>query len=80
MQHNIIDDRLRKVFKRVFRTDAGTEGCSVEDIEEWDSLTHIKFVIELESEFGITIEPDEILPLYSNFFEVLNFLNKAVAK
>jgi len=77
MQHNI-EKRLRTVFKRVFRTEPGNELYSVDDIEEWDSLTHIKFVIELESEFRITIEPDEILSLYSNFYDVLNFLNQAV--
>ncbi|MEE9543365.1 MAG: acyl carrier protein [Thermodesulfobacteriota bacterium] len=70
------EDRLRSVFKRVFRTEVGSGGATVEEIEEWDSLTHIKLVMELESEFDINIEPDEILPLYSNFSTISDFLKK----
>ena len=79
MPHDI-EKRLRKVFRRVFGAQVTSDECSVDDIEEWDSLTHIKLIIELESEFEINIEPDEILSLYSSFSEISNFLNKVVER
>lgn len=75
---NDLQEKLRSVFKRVFRRDPGDANVSVNDMEEWDSLTHIKLVLELEQEFGIEIDPDSIPTLYSDFSTVLEFLNKNI--
>ena len=68
------DGQLRRVFQRVFRREFDGSNAAVADVPGWDSLTHIKLVMELEREFGISIEPDEIPPLYSDFDTVRQFV------
>ena len=72
---DMLDDQLSSIFHRVFRrpVQKGND-VSVDDVEEWDSLTHIKLVMELESQFGMTIGPDEILALYSDTRTIRRFV------
>lgn len=37
-----------------------TEDSVADDVEDWDSLNHVKLMIELESEFNIRFETSEI--------------------
>ena len=34
--------------------------CSQSNCEEWDSMNQLNLVVELESAFGISLEPEEI--------------------
>jgi acyl carrier protein len=69
-----IDEQLTTVFSKVFRMRITNTDFQVADIQQWDSLTHIKLVIELESAFFITIGPDDIKPLYSDFQTVKSYI------
>lgn len=71
-----LEERLLAAFKRVFRRQFEAERIRVDEVEEWDSLSHIKLVMELESEFGIEIEPSSIAMLYSNFDVIASFLRE----
>ena len=70
------ESRLLAVFQRVFRRSFNTPDFAVKDVPEWDSLSHIKLIMSLESEFGIAISPDEIPGLYSNFANVQDFVTQ----
>ena len=48
--HNVFDDNTI-----VLRSDT-----SAKDIEEWDSLSHIRLVVSVEREFGIRLSASEI--------------------
>ena len=72
------NDQLLTVFRRAFRREFVNCEFGVTDVEEWDSLTHIKLVMELESEFGISIGPDDIPPLYSSFQTVKDYVESRV--
>lgn len=37
-----------------------TEESIADEVEEWDSLNHVKLMIELENELGIRFETSEI--------------------
>lgn len=55
-------DRLTKVFRMVFQDDSielKPETTS-DDIEGWDSLSHINLIIAIEIEFGIEFKLNEI--------------------
>ncbi len=71
-----LEERLLAAFKRVFRRQFEAGRIRVDEVEEWDSLSHIKLVMELESEFGIEIKPDSIAKLYSNFDVMVSFLRE----
>ncbi len=34
-------------------------------VENWDSLSHVKMIMEIESEFNIDLLPDEALEIFS---------------
>jgi acyl carrier protein len=40
-----------------------SEATTSEDVEEWDSVNHMKLIIALEDELHIRFEPDEITAL-----------------
>ena len=71
-----LEERLLVTFKRVFCRQFAVERIRVDEVEEWDSLSHIRLVIELESEFAIEIEASSIAKLYSNFEVVVSFLRE----
>lgn len=69
-----MEDQLFELFRRVFRRDFPDKNIQVEEVEEWDSLSHIQLIIAIETEFGLMIEPDDIPPLYSNFSLIVEYL------
>lgn len=63
MERMEIFRRLEQVFMDVFDLDhvALTEHTSAEEIEEWDSLSHIQLIVAVEKEFGIKFTSREIM-------------------
>jgi acyl carrier protein len=53
-------ERLINVFKKVFELENVDETISKENCEKWDSMNHLNLVVEIEFEFNISLEPDEI--------------------
>ena len=46
--------------KEVFGIEDIDETCSQKTCEKWDSMAQLNLVLELEDEFGISLEPEEI--------------------
>ena len=46
--------------KEVFGIEDIDETCSQKICEKWDSMAQLNLVLELEDEFGISLEPEEI--------------------
>ena len=78
MEYRKVEESLRAVFKRVFRREFAGSDITVEDVEEWDSLSHIQLIIDIESEFDIAVDPDDIPMLYSSFSVIVDYLTKHV--
>ncbi len=54
-------DKLQQVFQRVFdNPPASLEGVSRENFAEWDSIHHLSLVLELETEFGVKLNIEQI--------------------
>jgi len=57
--------RVHKVVASVFGVPAAALGPSSgqDTIEGWDSLTHLHLIAALESEFGVSIDPDRAIEM-----------------
>lgn len=73
-----IDNELKEIFKNLFKINENsiTENTSSDDIEEWDSLEHIKLILEIEMEYKIKFNLDAI-PQLTNVGKIQEELNKS---
>ena len=58
-----MDERVRQVFRRVFRGVEADASSAPETVPGWDSLAHLALVSELEREFDVELTPDEVLEM-----------------
>ena len=58
----MISEQLTKVFREVFGDDTITldEQTTADQIEGWDSMSHINLIIAIEIAFGIEFTNEEI--------------------
>jgi len=66
-------ERILDVLKRTLEIDNADENTSQKNCSKWDSIHHLSLVIELETEFDVSFEPEEIGEMHS-FFEIENLL------
>lgn len=55
-----LNERIFACMNRVFGIKVANEEISQDNCKEWDSMNHLNLVIELEEDFGISLEPEEI--------------------
>lgn len=55
-------EKILKIVEQVLNTKVD-ENTSQKNCSEWDSLRHLNLIIELEMEFDISFEPEEIAKL-----------------
>ena len=55
-----MEKQVLDVLRRVFKDTSIDETCSQKSCNAWDSMNQLNLVIELEMEFGISLEPEEI--------------------
>ncbi|MEY8283641.1 acyl carrier protein [Lachnospiraceae bacterium 50-23] len=72
-----IKEKLQEVFREVFEDEEIVlrEEMTAEDIEDWDSLTHIQLIEAIEEEFDIRFILQEITGL-SNVGEFLAMVER----
>ena len=65
MDHAAIMAKLEELMIDVFDVDdlVVTEATSADDVEEWDSLSHIRFMITVERFFKIRFLNEEVAEL-----------------
>jgi acyl carrier protein len=63
MERNEILSRVEEIFREELELDelTLTDETTADDVEEWDSLSHIQLVVALEKAFGIKFTSREIL-------------------
>ena len=56
-------DTFRSILKEILRVNPKkvTDGDSAETIKKWNSMTHMKLVSRLETEFGVRFEVTDVV-------------------
>jgi len=57
-------DRINEILSKTFRVTV-TDDMTIDDIDTWDSLTHMELVANLESELKIEFSADDIVDMTS---------------
>lgn len=57
-----IIEELQEIFREIFDEDelVISRDTTAEDIEDWDSLTHMQLIVEIEKKYGIKFTTAEI--------------------
>ncbi len=60
-------NKLKQVVSDILEVDIDdiNENSSSDNIEQWDSLSHIKLVMAIEAEFNVKLTPDDMMDMLS---------------
>ena len=60
-------DKLYRILSEVFgiAIEEINEDSSPDTIPRWDSMSHITLIVSLESDFGISLSPEEAMEMLS---------------
>ena len=64
MQQAEIIAQMPDIFDEVFEYEGALSAATTaDDVEEWDSLGHIRLMLAVEQKFGIRFQPSEVIGL-----------------
>lgn len=79
MERNEILERVQEVFRDELELDdlVLTDETTADDVEEWDSLTHVQIVVALEKAFALKFTSREILS-WDNVGDLVDCIDKKI--
>lgn len=80
MERAEILSRVADLMRDIFEEDdlVVTEDTNSDDVAEWDSTNHVRLMVAIEGEFGITFETSEITSP-ENVGELLDLIESKLA-
>ena len=65
---------VTEILKSLFELENVDETCSQDTCAKWDSMGQLNLVVELESAFDISLEPEEIgeMKSYGDILKILH--------
>ena len=80
MTKELIRKKVEKLLKKTFPSVDGKimDTMGPEEITEWDSLTHLNLITEINNEFSINIQFEDVLLInkISDIYKVINKYNE----
>lgn len=79
MERNDILARVQEVFRHELELDdlVLTDETTADDVEEWDSLSHVQLVVALEKAFNIKFSSREILS-WDNVGDLIDCISRKI--
>lgn len=73
--------KLQEIFRNVFDDDEIElfDEMTSEDVEDWDSLSHVNLILKIEKEFGVKFTVDEITQT-ENVGQFISIINGKLAE
>ncbi len=68
-----MEEKVLHILRTVLEDNTLEKNCSQENCEAWDSLHHLNICFELEGEFGVVFQPNEMAAMKS-FDDVITLL------
>ena len=79
MTNELIKQKVEKLLKKTFTSVDGkiVDTMGPEEITEWDSLTHLNLITEINNEFSINIQFEDVLLInkISDIYKVIDKYN-----
>ena len=72
-----MEERILTILRNVFNDTTIDITCSQKTCKAWDSMNHLNLMVELEIEFGISLEPEEMGRMVS-FYDIKEIINLKV--
>ncbi len=74
-------DELNVIFQQVFCDDSLiiTRETTANDIDDWDSLTHMTLIVSIEGQLGVRFALGELMPL-KNVGDLLDLTNAVLTQ
>ena len=68
-----LQDKLNQIFREVFDNEdiSITSQMTANDVDGWDSLSHVNLIVAIETRFGIRFSQKELLT-FKNVGDLLN--------
>ena len=70
-----MEEKVLEILKNVLEQDNVDMAISSANCEKWDSMAQLNISVELETEFGVTLEPEDIAALAS-YEEIIRILKE----
>ena len=72
--------KLQEIFRDVFDDDEIElfDEMTSDDVEDWDSLSHVNLILRIEKEFNVKFTVDEITDT-ENVGQFINLINEKLA-
>ncbi len=72
-----MEEKVLEILKNVFELETVDTTCSQTTCEKWDSMGQLNLVVELETEFDVSLEPEEIGEMKS-FEDIIRILKSKI--
>jgi acyl carrier protein len=71
--------QIEPIFQQVFNNSeiSLSRETTAQDVEGWDSLNHIRLIISLEMELGITFDSNEVAEL-TNVGDLMDYIESQI--
>lgn len=68
-----MEEKVLEILQNVFELESVDTTCSQTTCEKWDSMGVLNLVVELETEFDVSLEPEEIgeMKSYTDIVRIL---------
>lgn len=75
MERSEVESKLTGVFRKIFNNDTLTlsDGLTANDVDHWDSLSHMLLITEIEHSFSIRFKLKELNKM-TNVGDMINII------
>lgn len=77
-----LEEKCKKIVSKIMKvsTKKINDKTSADNVESWDSLSHVQLVSSIEKNFKIKISPEEGIDSLNNFKQIVQLVSKKTKK